>query len=46
MLDFEKLLFAIRKDLGHSNKGLEDGDLLRPFLTDVDEALENRKQAN
>jgi hypothetical protein len=46
MLGFEKLLFAIRKDLGHSNKGLEDGDLLRPFLTGVDEALEDRKQAN
>ncbi len=40
ILDFEELLFAIRKDLGYSNEGLKRGDLLRTFLTGVDAALE------
>lgn len=31
-LDFEKVLFAIRADLGYSNKGLKQGDLLKVFL--------------
>lgn len=44
ILGFEKLLLAVRKDLGHSNKGLEQGDLLRPFLKGVDEAVRNRQQ--
>lgn len=40
--DFEKVILAIRRDLGHTNKGLEDGDLLRLFLSGVDEELEVR----
>lgn len=34
---FESLLLAIREDLGHSNDGLEQGDLLRLFITDFDQ---------
>jgi hypothetical protein len=45
IFDFEKLILTIRRDLGHTNKGLEDGDLLKQFLTGVDEALEARRQA-
>lgn len=37
---FEDLLFAVRKDLGHSNKGIERGDLLRLWVNDVDDVLE------
>ncbi len=36
---FEDLLFAIRRDLGHSNDGLERGDLLRLYINDVDDHL-------
>lgn len=44
ILGFEKLLLAVRRDLGHTNKGLEEGDLLRPFLTGVDEAVRRKQQ--
>lgn len=37
VLAFEKLLRAIRADLGHGNKGLAPGDLLSLFITDIDE---------
>lgn len=40
LLHFENVLLAIRKDLGHSNRGLNQGDLLALFLKD----LENLKQ--
>ena len=33
---FEKLLLDIRKDLGHSCRNLESGDLLKLFITDYD----------
>lgn len=36
---FERLLYAIRTDLGHSNKGLGAGDLLRLFINDIDTVL-------
>jgi hypothetical protein len=36
---FEDLLLAIRKDLGHSNAGINRGDLLRLWINDVDDAL-------
>lgn len=36
---FEDLLLAVRKDLGHSNEGIERGDLLRLWINDVDDAL-------
>ena len=39
MFAFEDLLFAIRKDLGHSNAGLGRGDLLRGFVNDIDKYL-------
>lgn len=35
----EDLLFAIRKDLGHRNRGLGRGSLLRLFVTDFDDHL-------
>ncbi len=35
MLEFEKLLFAIRKDTGHKNKGVKQGDLLGLFVNDI-----------
>lgn len=35
MLILEKLLYSIRYDCGHENKGLEGGDLLALFITDV-----------
>ncbi|MCH7922726.1 MAG: hypothetical protein IH975_06825 [Nitrospinae bacterium] len=40
MLTFEKLLFAIRSDVGHKNKGLGQGDLLALFITDLDKVLQ------
>ena len=36
---WERLLFAIREDIGHSNKGLKQGDILRLFVNDIDEHL-------
>ena len=39
MLVFEKLLYAIRSDVGHKNKGLGPGDLLALFITDIDKFL-------
>jgi hypothetical protein len=38
---FEKLLFAIRADLGHSSNGLKERELLRLFVTDLDEAFDS-----
>jgi len=29
-----------RKDIGHSNKGLQKGDLLKLFVNDMDKYLE------
>ncbi len=37
MLLFEKLLYDIRADLGHVNKGLGECDLLALFVTDIRE---------
>lgn len=36
---FEDLLFAFRRDLGYSNKGLKRGDLLAQFILDIDNYL-------
>jgi hypothetical protein len=44
ILELEKILLAIRKDLGYTNKGLKEGDLLRTFLKGVGERLPARKQ--
>lgn len=45
LLVFEQLLYEIRKDLGHSNLKLKDGDLLKIFLDvkEVDDYLQRRK---
>lgn len=39
MFEFEKVLAAIRKDVGLANKRLKQGDLLRLFINDVDDHL-------
>ncbi|MDR3693730.1 hypothetical protein [Mucilaginibacter sp.] len=36
----EELLLEFRKDIGHSNKGLQKGDLLKLFVNDMDKYLE------
>lgn len=40
LFDFEKVLIAMRSDLGHSNRGIEKGDVLRLFVTDIDRHLQ------
>ena len=35
----EDMLFAIRRDLGHKNKNLKQGDLLSLFVTDIGKHL-------
>jgi hypothetical protein len=44
ILGLEKILLAIREDLGYTNKELEAGDLLKTFLEGVDELLAARKK--
>jgi hypothetical protein len=44
ILGLEKILLAMREDLGYTNKELEDGDLLKTFLKGVDELLAARKK--
>lgn len=39
----ERLLLAIRKDVGHKNKNLKQGDLLSIFINDIDSFLEGKK---
>jgi len=36
---YEDLILAIRRDLGHKNKDLKRGDVLRLFVTDIDQHL-------
>jgi hypothetical protein len=36
---WEELLRAMRRDLGHDDSGMERGELLRVFMTDIDEFL-------
>lgn len=36
VLKLEKFFLALRADLGHSNKGLKEGDILRFILNDTD----------
>lgn len=40
LFGLEEILFKIRKDLGHSNRGLERKDLLALFITDLDNLKE------
>lgn len=35
LFDMERLLYVIRKDIGHKNINLEKGDLLRLFVNDI-----------
>lgn len=42
MFEFEKLLLAIRKDTGHANKNINQGDLLGLFINDIDDYLEKQ----
>jgi len=35
MFLFEKIIWAMRRDLGHKNKGLGKGDVLRMFVNDL-----------
>lgn len=39
MFQTEKIFYAIRHDLGHKNKNLECGDILRLFINDIDDVL-------
>lgn len=39
LFEVENLLLAIRKDLGHSNKGLTKGKLLGVFVNDIDKYI-------
>ena len=43
LFTFEDLLLAIRKDLGHRNRGLQRGSILRLFVTDIDDYLKKQK---
>jgi hypothetical protein len=36
LIAIEKVLFAIREDLGHDNSGLKQGDVLRVFVNEED----------
>jgi hypothetical protein len=44
ILELEKILLAMRRDLGYTNKGLRKGDLLRTFLTGVGERLQRKQR--
>jgi hypothetical protein len=37
LVAFEKVLLAIREDLGHDNSALKRGDLLRLFVNEDDD---------
>lgn len=41
MIELEKLLLAIRKDTGHKNKAIHQGELLGLFINDIDNYIEN-----
>ncbi|WP_350343973.1 hypothetical protein PRVXT_000338 [Proteinivorax tanatarense] len=40
MFEFERLLMAIRKDMGHKNKDIKKGELLGLFINDIDKYVE------
>jgi hypothetical protein len=42
MLNFENLLYSIRADFGHSNKGLGKADLLTLFVNDIHNYIPKR----
>jgi len=41
--ELERVLIEIRKDYGHRGRSVKEGDLLGLFITDIDQALENRR---
>ena len=43
MFKYEALIEAIRKDLGHKNKGLTRGKLLSLFVNDIDKYIDTPK---
>ena len=43
MFSYEQLILAIRRDLGHKNKALSTGDILRLSINDIDQYLPKRK---
>lgn len=45
MFELERLLLAIRRDFGHPNKDVKDGDLLGLFVNDIDDTVAARSSA-
>lgn len=43
---FEDFLFAIRRDLGHKNKNLKRGSILKLFVTDIEDHLPGGSNAS
>ncbi|MFF4294802.1 hypothetical protein ACFY0N_14210 [Streptomyces vinaceus] len=43
VFSFEELLSAVRRDYGHTGRKLKEGDLLAPFINDIDEQLARRR---
>lgn len=39
LIQYEKLILAIRKDLGHKNEGIKKFDILRLFINDLDKVV-------
>ena len=39
LVAYERLILGIRRDLGHSNKGIGTGDILSLFINDIDDHL-------
>lgn len=43
LFKFEKTMLSLRNDLGHTNRGIKEGDVLRLFVTDIDQVLAARR---
>ena len=41
--EFEKVLKAMRREFGQTNRGLSEGAILRLWITDIDEEVSKRK---
>ncbi len=46
MRELENLLLAIRKDTGHKNKGFADFDLIKIFINDAEQFINEEKAKN
>lgn len=42
----EGLMLSIRKDMGHKNKNLQQGDILSLFINDIDQVITRLKSAS